>query len=147
MDVNTVVIYTVTFSEDMDASTVSAADFSNAGTSDITFGPINETSPGVFTIEVTPTTEGTLQLQVPVSASMTDLAGTPLDNDPAILDDTTLTVQAGSGSALVEIASLTGSHGGDQYANGMVSLTNGSGITKADPDDPSTWTFNGSQLQ
>jgi hypothetical protein len=53
-------------------------------------------------------------------------------------------VQTGSSSALVEIVSITGSHGGDQYANGMVSLTNGSGITKTDPADPSTWTFNGS---
>jgi alpha-galactosidase len=141
VDTNTVVIYAVTFSEDMNAGTVGAADFSNAGTSDITIGPIAETSPGVFTVEVTPTTEGTLRLQIPVSASMTDLAGIPLDNNPAIIDDTTITVQAGSGSALVEISSLSGSHGGDQYANGTVSLTNGSGITKADPDDPSTWTF------
>jgi hypothetical protein len=63
------------------------------------------------------------------------------------MDDTTITVQAGRESALVEIASLTGSNGGDQYANGMVSLTNGSGIHKADPDDPSTWTFSNANYQ
>ncbi|MGB1130279.1 MAG: hypothetical protein ACPG4K_09515, partial [Haloferula sp.] len=51
-------------------------------------------------------------------------------------------VQAGE---LAPIVSVTGSHGGDQYANGMVSLTNGSGIDQsADPADPSTWAFDGS---
>ena len=58
-------IYTVTFNEDIDAGTVNSADFSNAGTSAITFGPITETSPGVFTVQVTPTDEGTLRLQIP----------------------------------------------------------------------------------
>ncbi len=147
VNVGSIVIYTVTFSEDIDASTVSSDDFSNAGTSNITIGAIAEISPGVFTVEVTPSDEGTLQLQIPTTASITDAAGLPLDNDPALLDDTILTVQIGSGSAVLEIVGLTGSHGGDQYANGMVSLTNGSGITKADPGDPSTWTFNGSGYQ
>lgn len=45
---------------------------------------------------------------------------------------------------LVSIASVTGSNGGDRYANGMTSLTDGSGIAKADASDPSTWTFDGS---
>jgi hypothetical protein len=44
---------------------------------------------------------------------------------------------------IAPIVSLTGSHGGDRYGNGLASLTNGSGMTKADPSDPSTWTFNG----
>ena len=64
-----------------------------------------------------------------------------------LLDDTTLTVIPASSSALVETVSITGSHGGDQYANGLVSLTNGSGINKANPDDPSTWTMNGDAYQ
>jgi hypothetical protein len=49
-----------------------------------------------------------------------------------------------AGETVIPIVSVTGSHGGDQYANGMISLTNGSGITKSDPLDPSTWTFNSS---
>jgi hypothetical protein len=142
--INTIVIYTITFSEDMNAGTVSAADFSNAGSSNINIGAISETSPGVFTVEVTPTDEGTLQLQVPATASMTDTAGNPLVSNPAIVDDTTITVQLATPSSLLEIASITGSHGGDSFANGMVSLTNGSGITQTDPDDPSTWTFSDS---
>lgn len=143
VQVGRAVIYTLTFSEDIDASTVSSADFNNAGTSNITFGTIAEASPGAFTVQVTPTNEGTLRLQIPASASITDVAGIALDNDPAIPDDTTITVVPASSSALVGIAAITGSHGGDQYANGLVSLTNGSGINKANPNDPSTWTMNG----
>jgi hypothetical protein len=48
VDVNTVVTYTVTFSEDMNAGTVSSDDFSNAGTSAISIGAITETSPRAF---------------------------------------------------------------------------------------------------
>jgi hypothetical protein len=147
VQVGRVVIYTITFNEDINASTVSSADFSNAGTSNITIGAIAEPSPGVFTVQVTPTNEGTLRLQIPVSASINDVSGIALDNDPALLDNTTITVVPASSSALVAITSITGSHGGDQYANGMVSLTNGSGITRTNPDDPSTWTMNGSVYQ
>ena len=147
VEVDSIVIYTVTFSEDINAGTVSSADFSNAGTSGITSGPIAEISPGVFTIEVTPTNEGTLRLQIPASASITDAAGIPLVNNPALLDDTPLTVIPASSSALVEISAITGSHGGDQYANGMASLTDGSGISKVNPDDPSTWSMIGDAYQ
>ena len=94
VSVNTRVTYTVTFSEDMDANTVSDADFDNAGTAEVAFGSVTETAPGVFEVEVTPTTEGTLQLRVPVGASITDASGNLLDNDPAILDDATITVTA-----------------------------------------------------
>ncbi len=90
--VNTEVNYTVTFSEDMDASTVSAADFGNAGTSAISVGTVSETSPGVFTVSVTPTTTGTLRLQVNAAAVLNDAAGNVLVTTSAISDDTTLTV-------------------------------------------------------
>ena len=85
--------YTVTFNEDMDASTVSAADFSNAGTATVSIGAITEITPGVSTVLVTPTTSGTLRLQIPNTAVLNDVAGNPLDNDPALLDDTTITVR------------------------------------------------------
>jgi hypothetical protein len=87
--VGRVVIYTIAFNEDINASTVSSAYFSNAGTSAITIGAIAEPSLGVFTVQVTPTNEGTLILQISVSASIIDVAGIALDNDPALLDDTT----------------------------------------------------------
>jgi arylsulfatase A-like enzyme len=96
IEVGSRVTYTVTFSEDINDSTVSAADFENAGTSVISFGTITKSTPGVFTVEVTPTTTGTLQLSVPTTAAIEDLAGNALDSDPAILDDTTITVTADS---------------------------------------------------
>ena len=55
-----------------------------------------------------------------------------------------LTLTAATAAPAATIVSQTGSHGGDEYANGMISLTNGSGITKTDPADPATWVFNGS---
>lgn len=88
----TPVTYTLTFSEDMDETTVDAADFENAGSSEVVFGSVVETAPGVFSVEVTPTTEGTLQLAVSAASVLTDLAGKPLDTSSAILDDTTLSV-------------------------------------------------------
>ena len=93
IDIDSPVTYTVTFNEDMDASTVSAADFSNAGTATVSIGAITEITPGVSTVLVTPTTSGTLRLQIPNTAVLNDVAGNPLDNDPALLDDTTITVR------------------------------------------------------
>jgi hypothetical protein len=91
--VNTPVIYTLSFSEDMDDSTVSAADFGNAGTAAITIGTVTETSPGVFTVTVTPTSAGTLQLKVNQSAVLNDLSGNNLGTNSPIADDTTMTVR------------------------------------------------------
>ena len=91
--VNTLVTHTVTFSEDMDAGTVSAADFGNAGTAAVTIGTVTATSPGVFTVPATPTSAGTLQLQVNQNAELKDVAGLALDTASAIPDDTTITVQ------------------------------------------------------
>ena len=47
-ELNTLVTYTVTFSEDMNASTVTAADFGNAGTSAVTIGTDTVFSFNVF---------------------------------------------------------------------------------------------------
>jgi hypothetical protein len=91
----TLVTYTVTFSEDMDASTVTAADFGNAGTSAITIGTVIETTPtaGIFTVPVTPTTAGNLQLKVIAGAVLKDVAANALATTSAIADNTTITVQ------------------------------------------------------
>jgi autotransporter-associated beta strand protein len=90
----TAVTYTVTLSEDIDATTVSAADFGNAGTSTIAIGTITETSAGVFTVAVTPTNAGTLQFSVNAGAVITDVAGNALNTTSAIADNTTITVNA-----------------------------------------------------
>jgi CSLREA domain-containing protein/uncharacterized repeat protein (TIGR01451 family) len=83
--------YTVTFSEDIDSATVTAADFDNAGTSAITIGTVTETNPtsGVFNVQVTPTTPGTLILRV--GAGINDTAGNALSPAP-VSDNDTLTV-------------------------------------------------------
>lgn len=88
-----VVTYTVTFSEDMDASSVNAADFGNAGTSTLSVGAVTETAPGVFAVEATPTSVGTLQLHVNAGAVLKDVPGNALDTASAILDDTTIMVK------------------------------------------------------
>ena len=88
----TLVTYTLTFNKDMDAATVNAGDFSNAGSSAITIGSINEVSPGVFSVQVTPITAGTLQLQIAAGAVIKDPAGNNLDTTAAIADDTVITV-------------------------------------------------------
>ena len=90
----TLVTYTVTFSEAMKASTVVTANFGNAGTAPITIGAVSQVSPAVFTVPVTPTGGGTLILQINAAAILTDLTGNPLDTTAAIIDDTTITVNA-----------------------------------------------------
>lgn len=91
---NTLVTYTLTFSKDMNTSTVSEADFENAGTAPITFGAITETSPGVFTVEVTPTASGTLQLAIQQNVILEAADGGQLNTSDAILDDTTIVVDS-----------------------------------------------------
>lgn len=91
---NTLVNYTVTFSEEMNASTISAADFGNAGTATCTIGTVTQVSPSAFLVPVTPTSAGTLQLSVIAAADIKDFGNNPLDTASAIADDTTLTVNA-----------------------------------------------------
>ena len=91
---NKIVTYSVTFSKDMNAATFSAADFGNAGTASVTIGRIQKTSPGVFSVMVMPTSTGTLQLQIPASATIADATGNRLVTTTAIVDDTILTVTA-----------------------------------------------------
>ena len=90
--VNTAVTYTVTFSEDINDATVTAADFGNAGTAAGVIGNVTETTPGVFLVPVMPTSAGTLQLKVNASAVLNDVAGNSLDTTSDIADDTVITV-------------------------------------------------------
>ena len=94
---NTLVTYTLTFSKDMDAGTITAADFDNAGSASFTIGTISETSPtsGVFTVEVTPTGPGTLRLMVLEGVLLKAAEGESLDTTPAIVEDTEIIVDSG----------------------------------------------------
>lgn len=87
---NSPISYTITFSEDIDENSVSAADFANAGTAPISIGSITQTTPGVFTVIVTPSDAGNLRLKIPAGAIITDPAGNPLDTTSDIPDNATL---------------------------------------------------------
>ena len=105
--VNTLVTYAVTFSEDMDASTVTAADFGNAGSSVVTINTVTEIAPGVFTVTATPTSAGTLQLQVNAAAVLTDAVGIALVTTSAIADNTIITVTEINTAPVATAQSLT----------------------------------------
>ncbi|WP_166832093.1 beta strand repeat-containing protein [Thalassoroseus pseudoceratinae] len=128
----TLVTYTVTFNEDIDESTVDAADFTNAGTASITIGAITETNPGVFTVEVTPTAPGTLILQVPVGATIDDPAGNSLV--PPVDDDTTITVTDGTAPTLAPVDIVDDRSGGPIAEGTLVTYT----LTFSEDIDDST---------
>lgn len=90
------ITYTFTFNEDIDASTFSAVDLINVGTSEITIGTITETSPGVFTVIITPSTTGTIQLRIRSGAIVLDTAGNAL----------VTTSELSGGGATVTVAKL-----------------------------------------
>jgi hypothetical protein len=89
---NQSILYTITFNEDINEATLSAADFSNAGTAALNIAKIHEISPGVFIISATPTSAGTLQLQLLSNAVIHDNASNALDTSSSIIDDTTINV-------------------------------------------------------
>ncbi len=97
VNVNSTLLYTLTFDEDVDATTIA---FDNLGTAAITIGTITQTSPTTVTVEVTPTTAGTIILQIPTGTLVEDTAGNdlvvpvsddttvnanPLNNDPPVV--------------------------------------------------------------
>ena len=116
INANLPIAYTITFDEDINAASVSAADFTNAGTATIQIGTITEPSPGVFSVTVTPRSSGSLQLRIPVGADITDVSGNQLA--PPVTDDTTITVNS--------VTTLTA---GDIAFTGLQS------------DDPDTFSF------
>jgi hypothetical protein len=90
VDIGATVTYTVTFNEDIDAASVTSADFNNNGTAGITVGAISETSAGVFTVAVTANSAGSLKLRIPTGAVIEDVALNDLV--VPVEDDTTITV-------------------------------------------------------
>jgi len=126
--VNTPITYTVSFSADMDDATVTSADFGNAGTAAVTIDSVSETAStsGVFTVQVTPTSVGTLILKINDPAVLNDAAGNSLVTDPVISDDTTITVNtafaAWSGGAAADADT-----NGDGVDNGVAWVLGASG--------------------
>ena len=120
---NTLVTYTVTFNEDMDTATVSADDFGNAGTAVVTIGAVSETTPGVFAVQATPTTVGSMQLRINAGAVLTDAPGNELVTTNALLDDTIITVNAPDPYAAWSEGAVFGADtNGDGVDNGLAWL-------------------------
>jgi hypothetical protein len=92
VDVNQAVSYHVTFSEAMKANSIGTDDFANAGTAAVTVNHVGEVSPAVFLVMVTPSSPGTLRLQIPAGANLSDVAGNPLDTTTALPAAAVITV-------------------------------------------------------
>jgi hypothetical protein len=83
------ITYTVTFDKEMDDASLDSGDFSNLGTATFSVDAITPISgslePSAYTVDVTPTSGGTLQLQI--SGTITDTRtpanalATPVDDD------------------------------------------------------------------
>lgn len=127
VSVGATLTYTIAFGEDIDSSSVDATDFDNAGTASVTIGTIIETSPGVFTVQVTPTTSGTLILRIPSGAVIEDTSG----NDLAvpIQDDTTVTVLVPTAAPAIMSGRVTTSDG-TGIRGAIVSVQGGDGVVR-----------------
>ena len=87
------IAYTVTFSETIDAATLTIDDFENAGSAAVTIDRIRGTvDPSAFNVTVTPTTTGTVQLQTKVGAVIEDPVGNAMDTTSPIADETIINV-------------------------------------------------------
>lgn len=155
LTVGTTQTYTISFNQAVNASTLNANDFVNAGTAAIQIGTITQTAPVSFQVPVTVTSTGTLQLQIPSGASISDTFGnsvsTPYtDNDvltvvnpttAPTLNDTTITLapvrpNAGTpvgavGILIAQIADLTGGSGQNNIVDPDSGAKAGIAITAA----------------
>ena len=113
----TTLTYTVTFDQDIDATTVTASDFNNAGTATIAIGTIAETTPtsGIFTVQVTPSTTGTVILRIPTGAVITSAAGGNLVVPVQDGDTVTVTAAASPGPFINEILFSPGDFSNNEY--------------------------------
>ena len=91
---NDSVIYTVTFNEAMNASTIEVGDFGNSAsaTATITVDSVSQISENIYEVVVSPTSTGMIQLQVNASANLEDVAGNGLDTSASVEDPTTINV-------------------------------------------------------
>jgi hypothetical protein len=90
--------YFVTFNQVINSSSVDVSDFENSAAPAVTVNAVARTSnPSVFAVHVTPGGAGAVTLQIAAGAVITNANGTALDSTTALADDTTITVNAGSG--------------------------------------------------
>ncbi len=137
--VGTVITYTITFSEDISAGTFTAVDLANAigGGATFTVGTITETgaTSGIFTVPVTMT--GTGQLQLRVGPNIADASGNNLA--AAVDDDTTITVNPSADvtpPTLAPTSIVDDVSGGPVTAGAVITYT----ITFSEDIDAATFT-------
>ncbi|MBT4903129.1 MAG: hypothetical protein HON54_14635 [Verrucomicrobia bacterium] len=96
------VVYTVTFSEVMNATTVDTSDFENAGSPAATIDSVTATgNPVVFEVTVSPESgAGTLQLQIKSGADIQDPTGNALLTTPLIADSEVIVISVYMGLTL-----------------------------------------------
>ena len=96
------VVYTVTFSEVMNATTVDASDFENVGSPAATIDSVTATgNPVVFEVTVSPESgAGTLQLQIKSGADIQDPTGNALLTTPLIADSEVIVISVYMGLTL-----------------------------------------------
>lgn len=96
------IVYTVTFSEAIDAATLSTADFETAGSASVNIDSIRGTlNPAAFEVIVTPTTAGTVHLRTQAGAVIKDPVGNPMNTSAPVADDTIITITTDSTAPLL----------------------------------------------
>lgn len=98
------VTFTITFSEAINAGLFTLADLINMGTASVNFASIVQTSPTTFTVIGTPTTAGTIQLQIRQNADILDLAGNAMDTTAANSSESPPASLAGSSPSSVTVS-------------------------------------------
>ena len=114
--------YTISFSADIDAATFTTSDLQNLGTAGVTFGTLTEVTPGVFTLQVTATSTGTVNLAIVNGTNIASPTGYAVSTSPQIIDNETLNVVAAAAptikTVLAEDASATPNSGDSTVVEG-----------------------------
>ncbi len=113
--VNTTILYTVTFSEEMNAATIDTGDFGNEGTAAVSIESVTQLSPAVFLVQAKPSGTGSLQLRINSGTDIRDFVNNPLSTTSAILDNTIITVTAANSYATWASTNATSGNPDDDF--------------------------------
>jgi uncharacterized repeat protein (TIGR02059 family) len=98
------ITFTLTFNEAINAGSFTTADLLHMGTATVNFASIVQTSSTTFTVVGTPTTSGTIQLQIRQNAEILDLAGNAMVTTAANSSASPPTALAGSSPKTVTVS-------------------------------------------
>jgi hypothetical protein len=123
------VTFTITFSEAIDTSSFTVSDLINVGTAAVNFGNLVRSSSGVFTLVGTPTTEGTIQLQIRQGEVVLDLAGNALNTTNAVAGTSPQTVTVSKVAQTITFAQIDDKTFGDPAFPLSASASSGLPVT------------------